>query len=114
MYFHQEILLYFIRLFNLYFVCWSSPKTCPVSFRIRKVRFPLDLSRCRLTLVPQKMAVLFGAFCSWGNYKDFFFVDSLAFNNVGLRDTVVEALYNESLCFEDSVSNLQEEVGYGL
>lgn len=64
------------------------------------------------------MAVLYGAFCSWGNYKDFFFVGSLAFNNVGPRDTVVKVQYNEdineSLCFEDEVSNLQDEMGYGL
>lgn len=97
MYFHQEILLYFIRLFNLYFSCWSVPKTCTVSFRIHEVKFPLDLSRCWLTLVPQKMAVLYEAFCSWGNYKDFFFVGSLAFNNVGLGDTVVKAQYNEDI-----------------
>jgi len=64
------------------------------------------------------MAVFYEAFCSGGNYNDFFFVGSLAFNNVGLGDTVVKAQYNEdikeSLCFEDKVSNLQDEVGYGL
>jgi len=37
------------------------------------------------------LAVLYEAFYSWGNYKEFFFVDSLAFNNKGLGDTVMEA-----------------------
>lgn len=68
--------------------------------------------------MPQKMAVLYDHSCSWGNYKELFFVGSLAFNNVGLGDTVVNAKYNEdineSLCFEDKMSNLQEEVGFGL
>lgn len=109
---------FFIRLFNLYCCCWSVPKTCTVSFRIHEVGFPLNLSHCWLTLMPQKMAVLYDHSCSWGNYKELFFVGSLAFNNVGLGDTVVNAKYNEdineSLCFEDKMSNLQEEVGFGL
>lgn len=53
---------FFIRLFNLFFWCWSFSKTCTVSFRIHY--FPLDLSHSWLTLVPQKMAVLYEAFCS--------------------------------------------------
>lgn len=56
--------------------------------------------------MPQKVAVLYEVFCSWGNYKDFL-IDSLAFNNDELRGTVVKALYNEdineNLCFEDCV-----------
>lgn len=68
-----------------------------------------------MTLVPQKMAVLYEAFCSWDDYKELLFVNLLAFNIVGLRDTVVNVKYNEdineSLCFEDIVSNYTGRCG---
>lgn len=77
---------YFIRLFNLGFHCWCIPNISTVSSGFHEVRLPWDLSCWWLTL-----AVLFEAFYSWGNYKEFFFVDSLAFSNKGLGDTVMEA-----------------------
>lgn len=55
------------------------------------------------------MVVLYEALCSWGNYKEFFFVGSQTFNNEGLGDTVVDTKcnedINENLCFEHKVSS---------
>lgn len=43
------------------------------------------------------MEVLYETVCSWGDYKELLFVNLLAFNNVGLRDTVVNIKYNEDI-----------------
>lgn len=43
------------------------------------------------------MAVLYEAVSIWDDYKELLFVNLLAFNNVGLRDTVVNVKYNEDI-----------------